>query len=769
MTTTPTKHLEILTGKILSRATARGGFSTALMYEPDDKMEAQHGKLLFVIDISSPSPLSADIAYNLIDIVKEEFYSDLELSASESFENALKAANEELAAIAKQGEKDWVGKFNAIIAAIHGRNMYIVQRGTAEIHLLRGANMLNLSKGIYVPGENYRPEETLINLIEGQVEVGDKIIASTSELFYYISIEKLKRIIDSGSPAQAAKKLAEQLGNEEEINRTSVLISEFTLPELLSTEAPDKETENWIGAKEEAAPRRAQVVTPEIKLDKDESLEELAHAYRATELNPNQREELTEEEDVITESGGFDISSVIPKLSESLEPLKKIKFDKISQYTSRYTDKIQMSSPAGQKALDMTWRIIRGTGRMIGSFLQAIFVYTVDFVRAIKKRRNGNKMLLGLVIGLIVVIVGSSFGISRAYTQRVGLGKATTAFAEAQQKHDAAQAAMIYENGAKAKELLAEAYALAEVASSNSKTKEKASALAAELLTQLDTASGVKRFANVQPLANFESLNSQLGGTAEEPKSANLNRIAVVGGNIYGIDSSNNKIYKFKTLTGEYSIANSLTSTEKSLKLVTQSADNELMIYANPNAMYIFNTEQNTLTGKALDAGNWAPAEDMVVYAGRLYVLDTSSSQIHKYQTVPEGYTSIAPYFEGGSPVDLTKAIDFAIDGSVFVLMPDNVIKKFTGGSEDAFSLREVPQPYAKIGKLTAIYADADAKLLYVLDAANNRVLSFTKEGDFTGAWMYDNIKDPTQLMVDETGGFIYITAGTSTYRLPLK
>ena len=199
-------RLEARIGKVLSHPQNRGGFSTALHYTPDRSEDQAHGSLYFVIDIGSPSPLSADIAYNLIDIIKDEYYAEPELSVTASFEKALKAANDELAALYKGGEKDWLGKLNMIVAAVKGNRAYIVQRGTAEVHLLRDGQMTNLSRGMYSPGETYRAEETLVNLLEGELEPGDKVLFSTSELFYYISIEKLKRLLENNSPAAGAKK-----------------------------------------------------------------------------------------------------------------------------------------------------------------------------------------------------------------------------------------------------------------------------------------------------------------------------------------------------------------------------------------------------------------------------------------------------------------------------------------------------------------------------------------------------------------------------------
>lgn len=239
-------------GKILSKSAGATGFSTALVYKPDTAEELKHGSLYFVVDISSDSPLTADIAYNLIDIVKEEYYRDLLRDPAQSFETALKSANEEFAAIAKEGEKSWVGKINVMIAAVSSNRLLAVHRGTGEMHLWRGGKMMNLSEGMYTPGETPRPEETLTNIIEGELSVGDKIVMSTAELFYYLSVEKLKRIIEGHSPAGAAQKIARQLSEEDDVRKTNVIVAEFSMPELIEAEEEAAPEDNWIGVTKEA-------------------------------------------------------------------------------------------------------------------------------------------------------------------------------------------------------------------------------------------------------------------------------------------------------------------------------------------------------------------------------------------------------------------------------------------------------------------------------------------------------------------------------------
>lgn len=780
MATAAAKNLETRIGKVLSHQKARGGFSTSIAYEPDDAAEKAHGSLYFVIDIGSPSPLTADIAYNLIDIVKEEYYSDLELSAGESFENALKAANDELAAIAKQGEKDWIGKFNAVLAAVQGREAHIVQRGTAEMHLLRSGAMTNLTKGMYTPGETYRPEETLINLIEGEVEVGDKLVLSTSELFYYVSIEKLKRLMDSHTPAQAAKKLAGLLEQESEINHTSILISEFSLPELLAQEEETEPSENWIGTPAEPQPRRSGLFGGAPALDKEKTVaeaidekieepEEVAAGVAEEPVIPEmpRRDDLViDEASEIADESSESYRMRAPKLAIPRPSFSGFKggISKAGDYASQLKINTKQLGRVGK----ITWQLARVAGAAGLVLVDGVVRVTTKGVKTIKRHPQGNYILAGIVTALVVIIVGSTIGLARGQSTKVGNKSATASLAEAQQKRDEAQAALIYEDSAKARTLLAEAYLAAQAASTNNRTKDEAAVLLVDLEKQLDTVSNVKRFNDIQPLGDLNVLTSQLNTGGDTTKQVKVGQVTVLGGNVYAVDPENNKVYKFKPGSGDAAIVNSLVSTDRKLKLVSPMSDKEMVFYTTPPNVYSLNLENNSMTGVSLDAGAWNNADFLVAYTNKLYMLDIPNNQVWKYQTVPTGYTKIAPYFETNTGISLAGALDFAIDGSVYVLFPGNVVKKYSGGADTQFVLKDVPSPYPKLGNITQIFADIDTKL-YVLDAANNRVVVFDKEGDYFSQYIFGGINNPTNLVVDEAAGFIYMTAGTAIYRLPMK
>lgn len=761
---TKANQLATRVGKLLSHNTKKGGFSTSLVYEPDEVSEKRHGSLYFVMDIGSPSPISADIAYNLIDIIKEEFYSDLSLGAGESFENALKAANGELTAIAKEGEKDWMGKLNIVVAAVRDKEMHIVQRGTAEVHLLREGNLNNLSKGMYSPGETYAPEETLINIIEGELEPADKIIMSTSELFYYISVEKLKRLMENNTPAQSTKKLATMLEQEDDINRTSVLMTEFNLPELIAQEEETEPTENWVGEPGPVAkPKTSSPLTAAI--NKAQSLAD------ALQRNEEAIEEVEDQEISSTKFGTADLENMSEEeiiIEEEVErPARRqkpawsgMKSVNIKDYTSKVDTK-QMSQFGA-----LAWKTIKAIGMMIGAVLGGAITLIANLIRNVKKRPDGNRILLIGAAVIVVAVVGVTLALSSGYTNRIGLRNAETALADATQKRDAAQAALIYEDGIRARELLAEAYASAVLATKNVRTQPAAAALVLELQKQIDDVSNVSRFTNVIPLANFDVIAPQLAGGGEDV-SVNMGSLVVLGGNIYTNDPVNNKVYKYKASSAEVAIVNSLVSTSKRLLLTAPASDAELILFTSPPGIYSLNLVNNSLEGRALDTGDWNNAQQLIVYGDKLYFLDSTTNQIYKYGIVPEGYTPIAPYFEVGNTPDIAGALDFAIDGNVYVLMPGNIIKQFLGGEDTAFQLRNIPSSYPAIANITQIYADAESDL-YILDAGNKRVMRFDEEGVYLAQYIYDNIENPSDFTVDQAGGFIYISSGTEVYRLPL-
>jgi len=758
-------------GKVLSKSSKSKGFSITLSYTPDKPEEQRYGSLYFIIDIASISPLVPDIGYNLIDIIKEEYYRDLSKTPSQSFESALKMANEEFAAIAKEGEKSWVGKTNITIATITGNKLLAVVRGTSETHLWRNGKIIHLSEGMYTPGETYRADETLTNIIEGELSVGDKLILSTAELFYYLSVEKLKRIVEGYSPAGAAQQITQQLKNEEDITKTNVIIAEFSLPELIDFEEETAPEDNWIGQTDTVKQQSGSSLKPKSLFGGFSVRQEPAVTASVTDNNQKSSESANQDTHQSTMNKmaqELEIEEEPVNLPKTHRPTTMPKIN-YAQSISDVTSKIRTAatSPGFKKTSNIILRYLKYAGLTILAIVDLIVNFVSNWVNDVKKRPNGNKILITTVGILVVVIVTSTLSLARSHTTRVSKNVAVESLESAIQKRDAAKAAIIYEDNAKASTLLFEAYGLAEAATKNETTEKEALSILAEINTQLDEVGDVRRFDNPRALIDFASLASQIEIQGRGEANININNILAMGNDIYTYDTEHNKIFKYNDSRREVGIVNSLVSNEKKIKLGTIAGDN-LIFYSIPAGIYSLNLNENIMKGISLDTGNWNNANDLLAYTDKLYFLDTENSNIWKYKQVSEGYTKIAPYFENNENLDLSGATNFVIDGDIYILI-NGLINKYTVGQQVEYVLRDVPEHTGALGTIKDIYTDSLSEGLYMLDTDNSRVVVFDKEnGMYLRQYIFTGIDNPSNIFVSEENDSLWILSGTQVYLLEI-
>ncbi|MBC7251252.1 MAG: hypothetical protein H5T62_13310 [Anaerolineae bacterium] len=113
------------------------------------------------------------------------------------------------------------------------------------------------------------------------------------------------------------------------------------------------------------------------------------------------------------------------------------------------------------------------------------------------------------------------------------------------------------------------------------------------------------------------------------------------------------------------------------------------------------------------------------------YVLDTGLNQILKYMPTTNLYNETPVGYITAEGVDLSGAVDMAIDGYVYILYGDGRVQKLYLGQPEAFELSGLTEPLSDPTAIfTANHGDS-VKYLYVADAGHNRILRLTKEGGF--------------------------------------
>ncbi|GAB4569638.1 MAG: hypothetical protein Kow0047_22960 [Anaerolineae bacterium] len=160
----------------------------------------------------------------------------------------------------------------------------------------------------------------------------------------------------------------------------------------------------------------------------------------------------------------------------------------------------------------------------------------------------------------------------------------------------------------------------------------------------------------------------------------------------------------------------------------------------------------------------WRYVQKIDTYFGRLYLMDTQANTILRYTPTDDGYSAAPePYFapEIAGNVELGGAVDFSIDGNVWILFADGRVLRFFQGKPQPFELRGYPGRLRDPVALVAGLVEGSATdRLYVGDASDGRIVEFDKTGQFIRQLRPSDaslLRDMRSLVVDETDRQFYI------------
>jgi hypothetical protein len=129
------------------------------------------------------------------------------------------------------------------------------------------------------------------------------------------------------------------------------------------------------------------------------------------------------------------------------------------------------------------------------------------------------------------------------------------------------------------------------------------------------------------------------------------------------------------------------------------------------------------------DLAAWQKPQALETYSGNLYVLDPGHGNIYKYVPSGDDYQQ-APmdYIQASVDLDWSRVVDMAIDGYVYLLMSNGKIEKFAGGQPEPFPQGDL---YPPLSSPVRIYAQPEYPSVLVAEAAEGRIVEFTREGQF--------------------------------------
>ncbi len=311
-----------------------------------------------------------------------------------------------------------------------------------------------------------------------------------------------------------------------------------------------------------------------------------------------------------------------------------------------------------------------------------------------------------------------------------------TVLAKIDEKRNSAEASLIYGNTAQAKTLVGEAVALFDTIQEQERYQEE--------ITSLKT--------------SIDALAMKINGVT--PVEATL----LAGGqNITALTEAGGAIYATTGTAPTRLEAGALTPLGSTLaespRQMTGEGGNVLALLSSGLVRISGNLATPVVSG--ITAANQSVA--IQLYNDTLYALNPGAQQIVKMRTQGTQY-------EGGTnwiidrTTDLKLARDFAIDGDVYILNPNGVVR-FRSGREQTFALATVEPSLADARE---IWTSATSTSLYILDPSQKRILVFTKEGALLAQYQNAELATAVSMVIDEPNRKILFANPTGVWSLSM-
>ncbi len=216
---------------------------------------------------------------------------------------------------------------------------------------------------------------------------------------------------------------------------------------------------------------------------------------------------------------------------------------------------------------------------------------------------------------------------------------------------------------------------------------------------------------------------------------------------------------------GKSSNAKEATAPANSLLAIEKETPDGLAFGQDGTSVYVVTDSAVTTVTKSSGSKKdviknnnaWSAPRAVVPYQGNIYILEKQG--ILKYVTGTK-----SSYFTGTAP-DLTQASGMAIDGSVWIVLKNGKILKYTRGKEDSFSLTGLDKP---LQNATKIVTNIDMDSVYVLDNGNSRVVKFDKKGAYQNAYSSDVLANAKDFEIFEKDKKIFILSDNKIWEIPM-
>ncbi len=646
-----------------------------------------------------------DLAETIFGTVVNHLEKSKIADSYDRFEDALKTANLEAKKLANQYSEIP----EMVIAYFDFHQLYLSQSGSSEAYLVRDGGVSQITE---IPEQS---EDLFLNILSGNVAVDDVVLLSSNRILRTLTANELTDIFGRSNFREATNMFRHELSQKSE---EDLLITVIGIGKKESTPAAGF-LNRVMGSSESEAPTASN--TPNT-VEKDRPSTTKTKSTKGSESIPK------------NESNSADN----PEDSDVAEAIAPLQEDFAEEAETSDSEPI---SPGSRRILSQE--------NMNGS-KNSFVIVIMNVLRNVKGFRPQKNLVIlaGVVLLLFLIGIGLK-SINWESEEEVRLREELTIAREALQQADTF---LIQGERESAKEYLAKAdSSIQEVFKSKSKLfRSDAQFLLADIKSkQLQ----VENARQVTP-----NLVADLG-----VKKDNLEGLGLLdlSGSSFVFDNKD-------VLKAVRNIVESPTVISEgggSIIAAASRPDQKMLVFLTDDPRLI-EYREGIVTPMQTQDENWKKGIDIKTYGRYAYVLAPTDNQIWKYERRRSNYSNSVAYNQGA---DLSQAVAFTIDGSIYTLGADGGIQKIFRGVSQEYDFRDLPSiPFS--GPNLKVFTTAELDYIYILDPDNQRVLIFVK-GDRFATYKRQilyGIDDVRDFNVDENGQKVSILAKDKIYEFSL-
>ena len=703
------------------------------------------GKLIVLLDFPKTTKNPKELGNLLIQKIHKLYYKSSLIDQEAILENILEEVNENLPIIAEI-DNNWTKKFNAVIAIIYRQEVYFSPLGNVSAWTTNNNKLINIFDYLESNIDKPTVNKIFTNILSGNIEPNQLLFFTTNTIFNYLSKDKIEKTIVHNEPAGIILKFKELLHTIKTKNFCLVSIK-------LSPYTPKQKTEK---AKDTLAfPEKKPRSGININVSPQQSIDQLLQSQQATEeilskgksslSIPKQKPELDD----------IDIKA-IQKNEEKKRNNKKF-FPEFVQYLKIYISTLGIILKTIYNFIKNIIVTIKekvihsaSSGRAKKEELKNKIIPPTPIPKKALKKIPGSKTIIIVAVVMLLAFVSSIFIMNNQKKLKLEKEAYETILKNIDEKQEEYDLLLIYNDSGQAKDKLDEISDLINKLPQRTKDqKQKYNEILDKFTETLNKTRKLNTIKEPEIIAEFDFNPVKI--------VKHGNNLIAIGANSNQFSSLDLKTKEIKDISQNNISYENIKAFDKDENFVYGLKDNDQVVKINLDEQ---KAEEVTITYHP----NYKQANDLMIYNGKIYILDSQNNQIYKHNPGTESFGKGNNWINDGG--EINKGTSITIDGNIYLATSEGEIKKFYTGNLVKFDIEEIDPVVKNIDK---IFTDISINELYLLDSNSKRIIIISKDGVLINQFYLPTLPVMNNFIIDGAAQKVYIQSDNKIISLDLS